>query len=58
MFLVGVRRMKEHREDKHSPYVIKRVQEASTLKSSLPYALTAPRSVPWRKCTGTWRADG
>ena len=40
MFLVGVRRMKEHREDKHSPYVIKRVQEASTLKSSLPYALT------------------
>ncbi|RJW41072.1 ATP-dependent DNA helicase RecG [Clostridiales bacterium TF09-2AC] len=40
MFLVGVRRMKEHREDKHSPYVIKRVQEAKALKSSLPYALT------------------
>ena len=28
------------REDKHSPYVLKRVQEAKALKSSLPYALT------------------
>lgn len=40
MFLVGVRRMKEHREDKHSPYVIKRVPAAGKLKASLPYALT------------------
>ena len=40
MFLVGVRRLREHREDKHSSYVIKRSGEVDGLKSGLPYALT------------------
>lgn len=40
MFLVGVRRLKEHREDKRSPYVIRRMEEADRLKAALPYSLT------------------
>lgn len=40
MFLVGVRRLKEHREDKHSSWVVKETKEAASLKAGLPYALT------------------
>lgn len=40
MFLVGVRRLKEHREDKQSSFSIKRIREVEELKSKLPYALT------------------
>lgn len=40
MFLVGVRRLKEHREDKRSAYTMERAREVSGLKAKLPYALT------------------
>lgn len=40
MFLVGVRRLREHREDKHSSYAVKRSPKVESLKSGLPYALT------------------
>lgn len=40
MFLVGVRRLKEHREDRRSVYVMKEAAEAGNLKRNLPYALT------------------
>lgn len=40
MFLTGVRRLKEHREDKQSSYVIQRAAKVEGLKASLPYALT------------------
>lgn len=40
MFLVGVRRLKEHREDKSSSYIIKSAGEVEELRLKLPYALT------------------
>ena len=40
MFLVGVRRLKEHRVDKRSAYTMERAREVSGLKAKLPYALT------------------
>lgn len=40
MFLVGVRRLKEQREDKKSPYEIKRQPQVDAVKASLPYRLT------------------
>lgn len=40
MFLVGVRRLKEHREDRHSAFMIKEAEEVTAFQSSLPYALT------------------
>ena len=40
MFLVGVRRLKEHREDKRSAYTMERAREVSGLKAKLPYVLT------------------
>ena len=40
MFLVGVRRLKEHREDRHSAFMIKESEEVAAFQSSLPYALT------------------
>lgn len=39
MFLVGVRRLKEHREDRHSAFMIKESEEVAAFQSSLPYAL-------------------
>ena len=40
MFLAGVRRLKEHREDRRSAFMIKEAEEVAAFKSSLPYALT------------------
>lgn len=40
MFLVGVRRLKEHREEKHSSYVMEEKPEVKTFMENLPYALT------------------
>lgn len=40
MFLVGVRRMKEHRRDKRSCYVMKEAREAGMLRERLPFLLT------------------
>lgn len=40
MFLIGVRRLKEHREDKTSAYPIRRTKEVQELERTLPYALT------------------
>lgn len=40
MFLVGVRRLKEQREDKKSPYIIKKKEEVEQIKEALPYRLT------------------
>ena len=37
MFLVGVRRMKEHREDKHSPYVMSAERIDPETRSVLPH---------------------
>ena len=40
MFLVGVRRLKDHREDKRSAYTMERAREVRGLKAKLRYALT------------------
>lgn len=40
MFLVGVRRLKEHRGERHSDFVMVHSREADKLKERLPYALT------------------
>lgn len=40
MFLVGVRRLKEHREKEVSPCVLKESQDVLKIKQMLPYALT------------------
>lgn len=40
MFLVGVRRLKEQRTDRKSPYIIKRRSEVDAIKNRLPYGLT------------------
>ena len=41
MFLVGVRRLREQRADRSSPYFIKRRMETDAIKAALPYSLTA-----------------
>ena len=40
MFLVGVRRLKEHREKEMSSWVLKECLEVLKLRERLPYALT------------------
>lgn len=52
MFLVGVRRLKEHREDRHSAFMIKESEEVSSFKSSLPYALTGAQERALREVYG------
>lgn len=41
MFLVGVRRLREQRADRISPYFIKRRMETDAIIAALPYSLTA-----------------
>jgi len=41
MFLVGVRRLREQRADRISPYIIKRRMETDAIIAALPYSLTA-----------------
>ena len=53
MFLVGVRRLKEHREDRHSAFMIKESEEVAAFQSSLPYA---PYRSPGKGSEGSiWR---
>lgn len=40
MFLVGVRRLKEHRQEKSSDYVIRPTAQVAELKAKLPFSLT------------------
>lgn len=40
MFLVGIRRLKEHREGERSSWVLKERREVQAVKEGLPYALT------------------
>ncbi len=41
LFLVGVRKLKERRADKRSPYTMERCPQVEAVKKSLPYSLTA-----------------
>lgn len=41
LFLVGVRKLKERRADKPSPYAMKLSPQVEAVKKSLPYSLTA-----------------
>lgn len=52
MFLVGVRRLKEHREDRHSAFMIKESEEVAAFQSSLPYALTGAQERALREVYG------
>ena len=52
MFLVGVRRLKEHREDRHSVFMIKESEEVAAFQSSLPYALTGAQERALREVYG------
>ena len=52
MFLVGVRRLKEHREDRHSAFMIKEAEEVTAFQSSLPYALTGAQERALREVYG------
>ena len=52
MFLVGVRRLKEHREDRHSAFMIKESEEVAAFQSSLPYALTGAQKRALREVYG------
>jgi ATP-dependent DNA helicase RecG len=48
-FLLSVRRLKEQRQDRKSPWTIARSDQVDTLQRSLPYSLTGAQQKVWEE---------